>query len=269
MPAPRGGGVGQMRSWAVGGAKWLRGVHVGGASELIPTGGSLRGRRAPSVRAGARAEDPPDWACSQFRRSSLQLHRSLSRRILVAIAADDFATWYRSLGDAESKDVRSERDRTAVESWFRELHDSEGPVPKGLVFARFRQVMLDLATTSVEKVLEDVERTTHIRPTVTVDAPDDTLRIEYHSNEDGSSGCTMPSLFAFDTAEALAEVADCLQEYVMEDLFGAWPTCSEHDLGGVHPEVRLGMAVWWCRTGDHSVASIGSLGLGDVGQPSK
>ena len=73
-----------------------------------------------------------------------------------------------------------------------------------------------------------------------------------------NGGFTAPSMWATAEAEAVAEVA----EYMQEQLDGeCWPVCPEHDRG-LHPEVRGGDAVWQCRFGDHTVAVIGSLGRG-------
>jgi len=60
--------------------------------------------------------------------------------------------------------------------------------------------------------------------------------------------------------EAFAEVADYFQEQLDQHrLLGSiWPVCSEHDVG-LHAEVHDGQAVWWCRLGDHAVATVGAL----------
>jgi hypothetical protein len=173
------------------------------------------------------------------------------------IATEDFARWYHSLVDDESRTNRSDRDRTALERWFRELYDTEGPVSKELAVERFLSPFVAVAKASVEAVLGDIERTTALRPTVVVDTPGDTLRIEYRS-EDGSSGYQSPSMLAFDATEALAEVADYLQDFVMDDLHGAWPECFEHAVGA-HAEIHDDAPVWWCRAGSHSIGGIGSL----------
>lgn len=43
----------------------------------------------------------------------------------------------------------------------------------------------------------------------------------------------------------------------------SWPLCSRHDSVYLHAMVRGGVAIWWCKLGDHFVASIGKLGDGE------
>jgi hypothetical protein len=54
------------------------------------------------------------------------------------------------------------------------------------------------------------------------------------------------------------EVADAVQEEVMERSWRAWPECGRHRLG-LHPRMVDGVAVWWCRTGGHVQDRIGDL----------
>ncbi len=58
--------------------------------------------------------------------------------------------------------------------------------------------------------------------------------------------------------ELTVEVADVVQEEVMERLWSAWPECRRHRLG-LHPRMVDGVAVWWCRTGAHVQDRIGDL----------
>jgi len=45
---------------------------------------------------------------------------------------------------------------------------------------------------------------------------------------------------------------------VVDGHFTCWPECRKHSVG-LHPEVRDGHAVWWCRPGQHAVAAIGRM----------
>lgn len=112
---------------------------------------------------------------------------------------------------------------------------------------------LELVKANVETVLRDVERTTDLRPNVTVDSYMSIVMIAY-----GRSSTT-PSVLAIANPEALAETADYLQDHIVEDLWSPWPVCPLHDVG-VYSEVRDGTAVWWCRVGAHLVAPVGLLG---------
>ncbi|MFI7706592.1 hypothetical protein [Nonomuraea sp. NPDC049480] len=58
---------------------------------------------------------------------------------------------------------------------------------------------------------------------------------------------------------ALADVADAVQETIMELIWKVWPVCATHD-HGLHAGYEHGTAVWRC-TGDgtHTVAPVGEL----------
>jgi hypothetical protein len=114
---------------------------------------------------------------------------------------------------------------------------------------------VEQAKQNVGVVMLDIARTTRLRPEIHVDAFEGAVvRITY------GSGFKTPSVFASHNPEALAESADYLQEHVSEDLWSPWPTCGVHDKG-VYAEVHDGVAVWWCRFGNHLLAEVGRLGL--------
>jgi len=71
------------------------------------------------------------------------------------------------------------------------------------------------------------------------------------------NGYTAPSMWATTEPEAIAEVADYIQDQIAQTL-GAWPVCPKHGTG-LHAEVQDGKAVWRCRFGNHSIAAIGAL----------
>lgn len=116
---------------------------------------------------------------------------------------------------------------------------------------------VNLAQENVEVVLGDVERTTGLRPEVTIDSYMSVVRIAYSRNY------STPSVHATSNPEALAETADYLQDHVAEDLWSPWPVCPVHDVGA-YSEVHDGAAVWWCRSASHLVAPVGQL---DVRKP--
>ena len=65
-------------------------------------------------------------------------------------------------------------------------------------------------------------------------------------------------LLSIGTAPLTVEVADAIQEEIMDDR-RAWPECAIHN-SGLHPEVRDAAASWVFRVGNHAVAEIGQLG---------
>ena len=118
-----------------------------------------------------------------------------------------------------------------------------------------QQIMMDLARDAAALVMRDVHATTEARPTIQIRHDGDFgLVVSY--NGDFST----PAMTAMQNPEATREIADYLQGHVMEDgaVWAAWPTCPEHQ-HGLHAEVQGTVAVWHCRTGNHSVASIGEL----------
>jgi hypothetical protein len=58
-------------------------------------------------------------------------------------------------------------------------------------------------------------------------------------------------------AVTLAQVADELQDAVMDSLAAAWPVCPSHHFGA-HARVADDHAVWWCNGSQgHVIAAIG------------
>jgi hypothetical protein len=58
--------------------------------------------------------------------------------------------------------------------------------------------------------------------------------------------------------ELLVEVADFMQDEVIEDLDSPWPVCHMHDKGG-YAQLVDRQPVWYCRFGSHTIAAIGQL----------
>ncbi|GAA3790339.1 hypothetical protein GCM10022226_06590 [Sphaerisporangium flaviroseum] len=63
----------------------------------------------------------------------------------------------------------------------------------------------------------------------------------------------------FDSGDAgtLAQVADTVQEFLMEREHHVWPVCTAHHVG-LHSQISGADAVWYCKTGGH-VWRIGRL----------
>lgn len=143
----------------------------------------------------------------------------------------------------------------AFEEWLsRPTGEAEGPVTRDAAVTAGLEHQIVLANDAVTAVLADLERTTTYRPAMAVDRFEGAVRITVNG------GYTTPSLWAVERAEAFAEVADYFQDQVGQDI-GCWPVCERHSLG-LHGEVHNGLAVWWCRRFQHSVAPIGDLGPG-------
>lgn len=82
----------------------------------------------------------------------------------------------------------------------------------------------------------------------------------------GGSGRGIFVMTHLAVAEQVASVADQVQEWAVEDLWGrglstSWPGCPEHP--GSHPleaVVRADRAVWVCPRSGAVVAAVGALG---------
>jgi hypothetical protein len=145
---------------------------------------------------------------------------------------------------------------TGWRRWLRRFFEARGPVARDVVTLAAMEHQTALAKETVAMVLADLHRTMDVRPVVEVDVwMESSIRISI----DG--GYTTPSMWEVEQPEAFAEVADYFQEQLDQNpiLGSLWPVCGDHDVG-LHAEVHDGRAVWWCRLGDHVVATIGALG---------
>lgn len=75
-----------------------------------------------------------------------------------------------------------------------------------------------------------------------------------------NGGGTTPSATGTDADDLAVSVADYLQAELMEAevAFRVWPTCPAHGVG-LHAQATDGGPGWWCRTGQHPVAALGSM----------
>jgi hypothetical protein len=114
------------------------------------------------------------------------------------------------------------------------------------------EAQLRLYREQVDVVIDDIQRTTRLRPVIEVRLVNgNAVAVSYNFT------FTAPSAFSLDPAEALTELADYLQEFVISDLGRVWPMCSEHSFG-LEPVVRDERAVWWCSR-DHVIDPVGQL----------
>ncbi|MEU6725963.1 hypothetical protein ABZ917_19865 [Nonomuraea wenchangensis] len=116
---------------------------------------------------------------------------------------------------------------------------------------------------TLEHALEIVERDVRARGIT------GTLRLTTHDwdkgghawvvFEGGYHGNGILPIMGSDPQTALAQVADAVQETIMELTWRVWPVCATHDLG-LHAGGENGIAVWRCAgDGTHTVAPVGEL----------
>ncbi|WP_433513171.1 hypothetical protein ACQP2T_57690 [Nonomuraea sp. CA-143628] len=113
--------------------------------------------------------------------------------------------------------------------------------------------------TALEQALEVVERDVRVRGitgTLRLITPGDGALtwVEFQGGYHGA-GITADG----DIYDRLADVAEAVQETIMELTWKVWPVCVTHDRG-LHVDVEQEIAVWRC-TGDatHTVSRVGEL----------
>lgn len=155
-----------------------------------------------------------------------------------------FDDWVASLGGSVSAEGRA---------FLRRVFDQHGPVAPEQAERLGHDHQLAFAREAVALLSRDVSVTTSVEPPP----------FEYR-DEDGSIRlafwgryATTP-IYGLSQAAVTVEVADFMQDEVMEDLHGVWPECREHRTG-LHPTLSSDRATWVCRAGAHVVADIGQL----------
>jgi hypothetical protein len=112
-----------------------------------------------------------------------------------------------------------------------------------------------LAREAVDLVLRDVERTTSLGRMsfdVRYDEAFETIVVSHQRSYQ------TPAIFSYRAPESVAEIADNMQDLIVDELSGAWPTCPNHR-SGLYAQVEGDDAVWCCRVGSHAVSVIGHL----------
>jgi hypothetical protein len=198
------------------------------------------------------SQDYCDWCYGEL--------DSDGRRLSKELGLDEYSTWACraciSVGRVENPpDWWDESQYWPVEliraggipDWW-DGHPNDWPTARIQILER-----VALGRANVEIVRGDIMRTTSQNPDIEVDSYMDGVRIAFNG------GYTTPSVFADANPQALAETADYLQAQLTDDMGAVWPLCFVHEVG-VHAEVHDGVAVWWCRVGDHLRAPVGELG---------
>jgi hypothetical protein len=108
---------------------------------------------------------------------------------------------------------------------------------------------------ALERVMRDLHATSRLRPEVQIDftSPKD-LQYWYESRH--AYGLHRGTV---DIEDATVELADLVQNDVLEDLWGtAWPACPGHD-HPASPRMIDGMATWVCGKTGAKLADVGNL----------
>jgi hypothetical protein len=166
-----------------------------------------------------------------------------------------FVDWVSSLTQfaPDHLDPTGELPVGAIE-FLTNVFETKGAVPSAELDALWVGRQLELAHAAFSMVMADYQVTTEFT------APSFEYRIE-----DGNAirpayrgqYATMP-ITHITAAYVTFEVAEFVQDEVMEELHRAWPTCPQHGFG-LHARTGLEHPDWYCRTYHHSVGTIGQL----------
>ena len=131
--------------------------------------------------------------------------------------------------------------------WLHQVFTTQGAV-RGPDLRRLASAaQREAAETASRRVAADVARTTGHTVAIGVVVRGHNMRIacDGEFSNDDSGG-----FFSIGEEEAACEVADTVQDILLERLWKVWPTCTRHD-AGLHPDFIDGGAVWLCRPGRH------------------
>ena len=123
--------------------------------------------------------------------------------------------------------------------FLREIFDERGPVPPEDVELAQLERQIELARATVELVGGDLRASTNLQPPPFEYRIDDGgVRVAYWGRYATST------IMAITVPHVVAEVADFMQEEIVEDLHAAWPVCPAHQLGA-YSDLADGRAVWY------------------------
>jgi len=137
--------------------------------------------------------------------------------------------------------------------WLHLVFVQNGPVSSDELYLMAELATLEIADAACERVSKDVLSSTGTSISVQIVEDDDVCRVEIDGQLASGTGVRSVGL-----EYLTVDVADAVQEHLMEQLWRPWPECTRHRRG-VHPEMAAGSAIWICQAGKHSVSRIGEL----------
>jgi hypothetical protein len=179
----------------------------------------------------------------------------------------DYETWRRTLNggpvelgrlgpsDAESLTI-------GFSEFTQEVFRDRGPISTAEFDKAYSERQLLLARHAVDLVVADLGRAAGV----------DVMRFDVGTRQPFTDddfeqvvvsyrgSFRTPVIFSLRDPEATVEVSDNMHDLILDEIHQAWPVCPIHDRG-LYPQVDLGDAVWYCRSGNHPVSKIGELGL--------
>jgi len=137
--------------------------------------------------------------------------------------------------------------------WMHGVFVQNGPVSSDDLHLMAALAISEVAEAACERVSRDVLSSTGSSIIVKIVDSDGVSRVQIDGQLASGTGVRSARL-----EHLTVDVADAVQEHLIEHLWRPWPECVRHR-HGVHPEVRDGKASWVCRVGDHAVAEIGQF----------
>ena len=161
-----------------------------------------------------------------------------------------FQAWVASLTEADHGDIGGEPVAGTVD-FLAAVFDEHGPIEVEQVAVIWAARQESLAREAVDLVAADIRATTTAAIDIDVRWQDDLLGVSFNGNYQ------TPAMFSISGPEAICEVAENLQDHVMDEVWTVWPVCPTHGRG-LAPQPVDGTAAWVCPSG-HTVAAIGNL----------
>lgn len=147
---------------------------------------------------------------------------------------DAFDEWVATFGSTVPPDAKA---------MLRRVFDEHGPVSTERAALIGRDHQLAFARSAVRLVGHDIATTTNREaPRFEYQEEDGSIRISYWGQY-----ATSP-IEGLTEADVIVEVADFMQDEVMDDVRGAWPECRRHQ-AGLHPSLTVSGPGWVCRVG--------------------
>ena len=138
--------------------------------------------------------------------------------------------------------------------WLYQLFITHGPLPGPDLRRLASAAQHHVAEAASRRVAADVAGTTGLTVAIELVERDGNLQLacdgEFSSDDSGG-------FFSIGEEDAAGEVADIVQDVLVERLWRVWPTCPLHD-SGLHPRSIDRGAVWLCRAGRH-YTPVGAL----------
>lgn len=168
----------------------------------------------------------------------------------MASIDDDVNGWLKGLGYETTSVALNAPD---WQEWMRQVFVEHGPLNGDDLSSKVTLRMIEGARAASRLVQRDIEATLGRDRSVSVIEEDGIVFVSLDQYVVWNDPLT-----SIGAEQLIVDVADRIQEAVMEGHWRVWPECTRHHLG-LHPTMVEDEPVWWCRRYAHHVARIGEL----------